>query len=83
MAKGDVHVTWQEDEAKWSVESRCGRGSRRTGCCHWDVGRDAVCGGAVSVPGESGDLSPHGLHKEPGRHDPGLGERCTGAPCAR
>ena len=69
-------------EAAWSAETcarprRCGRGARRTGC-YRNVGRNAVRRGAVSVPGESGDLSPHALRAEPVRHHPGLAERSTG-----
>jgi hypothetical protein len=31
MAKGDVHVTWRQDEAKWAVEKE---GASRAGSIH-------------------------------------------------
>ena len=31
MAKGDVHVTWRQDEAKWAVEKE---GASRAGSVH-------------------------------------------------
>ena len=56
MAKGDVHVTWREDEAKWAVQKE---GASRTGSLHEQ--KDAAeKAGRESAMNEHSELLIHG-----------------------
>ena len=56
MAKGDVHVTWQEDEAKWSVEKE---GASRAASLH-DQKDSAEKAGRQAAINEGAELLIHG-----------------------
>jgi hypothetical protein len=56
MAKGDVHVTWREDEAKWAVEKE---GSSRASSLH-DQKDAAAKAGRQSAMNEHSELLIHG-----------------------
>jgi hypothetical protein len=56
MAKGDVHVTWREDEAKWAVEKE---GARRAGSLH-EKKDSAEKAGREAAINEHSELLIHG-----------------------
>jgi hypothetical protein len=56
MAKGDVHVTWREDEAKWAVAKE---GSSRASSLH-DTKDEAQTAGRASAISEHSELLIHG-----------------------
>ena len=60
MAKGDVHVTWREDEAKWAVAKE---GSSRASSLH-DTKDEAQTAGRESAISEHSELLIHGKDGE-------------------
>jgi hypothetical protein len=56
MAKGDVHVTWREDEAKWAVHKE---GSDRASSLH-DTKEPAQEAGRQAAINEHSELLIHG-----------------------
>ena len=52
MAKGDVHVTWREDEAKWAVQKE---GSDRASSLH-ETKEPAPGGGSAGLTRSSAAL---------------------------
>jgi hypothetical protein len=56
MAKGDVHVTWREEESKWAVQKE---GTSRAGSLH-DTKDSAEQAGRREAITESSELLVHG-----------------------
>jgi Uncharacterized protein conserved in bacteria (DUF2188) len=56
VAKGDVHVTWREDEAKWAVEKE---GASRASSLH-DQKEAAAKAGRQNAINEHSELLIHG-----------------------
>lgn len=56
MAKGDVHVTWRKDEAKWAVEKE---GASRASSIH-DTKEAAQQAGRQTAINEHSELLIHG-----------------------
>jgi hypothetical protein len=56
MAKGDVHVTWRQDEAKWAVQKE---GASRAGSLH-DQKDSAEQAGRQAAINEHSELLIHG-----------------------
>jgi hypothetical protein len=60
MAKGDVHVTWREDQAMWAVEKE---GASRAGSLH-EKKDAAEKAGRQSAIKEHSELLIHGKNGE-------------------
>jgi hypothetical protein len=56
MAKGDVHVTWREEESKWAVQKE---GTSRAGSLY-DTKDSAEQAGRRAAITESSELLVHG-----------------------
>jgi hypothetical protein len=68
MAKGDVHVTWREDDGKWAVEKE---GASRAGSLHEKkdaaekAGRDAAINerSELLIHGKDGKIQERNTYK--------------------
>lgn len=76
MAKGDVHVTWQEDEAKWAVQKE---GVSNTSSLHEqkDAAEKAGRQNAILeqsellIHGKDGKIQEHNTYKRDSYPPPG------------